>query len=52
MTKEDFAIVAGGIENVNDGQLDSTEILKNGIWEEGTQMHCTYLQLGITRMQL
>ena len=36
MTKEDFAIVAGGIENVNDGQLDSTEILKNDNWEEGT----------------
>ena len=36
MTKEDFVIVAGGIENANDGQLDSTEILKNGNWKEGT----------------
>ena len=36
MTKEDFVILAGGIENANDGQLDSTEILKNGNWDEGT----------------
>ena len=35
VTKEDFVIVAGGIENANDGQLNSTEILKNGNWEEG-----------------
>ena len=36
VTKEDFVIVAGGIENANDGHLDSTEILKNDNWEEGT----------------
>ena len=38
VTKEDFVIVAGGIENANDGQLNSTEILKNGNWEGGTLM--------------
>ena len=42
MTKEDFVIVAGGIENINDGQLDSTEILKNGNWEEGTQIFLSF----------
>ena len=39
VTKETFAIVVGGQNHVSTDVLDTTEILKEGVWVSGENLH-------------